>query len=648
MGGFGAGFLDIKTATLLRVFWSTALASWFLLKSSEGKMRFSLVISTAALALNPPVANAVTINEINGIRYISPYNNQAVSGVQGLVTAKSSAGFYLRQTTAEEDDRSSNSIYVFGAAGERNVTVGDIVTLDATVSEYRSQSNYLFLTELTAPSNIVIVSSGNEVTPRVIGEDPSLQPPTEAFSSLDDGDVYSVPNNQSLISVVNPILEPLHYGMDFWESLTGELVTVKAPTAITKSNRFGDVWVVGPWETSGKNQRGGLTMRDLDSNPEAIYIVSPLDGTANPLTVKLGDTLEEITGVVTAVFGYYAIIPRTAIKTVASALPAVAPATTLVSEGSCSGLTVGVYNVANLAPGSSWLPSIADHIATLLKTPDLMFLEEIQDDTGPTVAGNVVSANLTLATLANAIYNISGVQYAWTDIDPIYGMDGGEPGGNIRQAYLYNPATIRLRKPNPGGALDANEVLPGPELKFNPGRIDPTNAAFRASRKPLVAAWETLDGQNLFFTVNVHQGSKGGGSPLMGDARPPVNGALAPRTAQSNITATFIAQILAADPSAKIIAAGDFNEFSFVQPLEIFTSVSQLLDLDDAVSTPAEERYSYMFDMNCQALDHMFVSPALLAPGAAAYEHVHVNTWASFPDQVSDHDPGVAKLDLCS
>jgi predicted extracellular nuclease len=88
-----------------------------------------------------------------------------------------------------------------------------------------------------------------------------------------------------------------------------------------------------------------------------------------------------------------------------------------------------------------------------------------------------------------------------------------------------------------GGSLDTNIVLPGPLLKYNPGRIEPANAAWTASRKPLAAQWETLDGKNKFFTVNVHFGSKGGSSGIEGDYRPPVNGGIEDREAQANITA---------------------------------------------------------------------------------------------------------------
>lgn len=147
---------------------------------------------------------------------------------------------------------------------------------------------------------------------------------------------------------------------------------------------------------------------------------------------------------------------------------------------------------------------------------------------------------MTLTTLANAIFALSGIQYAWTEIAPVDDQDGGVPGGNIRVAYFYKPNLVRLRNPNPGNSTTPNIVLPGPELKYNPGRIDPLNPAFTASRKPLAAAWETLDGKNKFFTVNVHFGSKGGGSPIEGDARPPVNGGVEDRIAQMKTTGVGI------------------------------------------------------------------------------------------------------------
>lgn len=105
--------------------------------------------------------------------------------------------------------------------------------------------------------------------------------------------------------------------------------------------------------------------------------------------------------------------------------------------------------------------------------------------------------------------------------------------------------------------------------------------------------------------------------------------------------------ILSKDKKAKVITAGDFNEFTFVQPLEQYVQISGLRDLDAEVKIDKLERYTYLFDMNAQQLDHMFVSDSV-AKGKAKYEHIHVNTWPEFAAQVSDHDPSVARLDVCA
>ncbi|KAK3332854.1 Endonuclease/exonuclease/phosphatase [Cercophora scortea] len=609
----------------------------------KSTMSTTRAFCVAVLAGLQPLVAALTIAEINGNKFLSPYSGQAVTNVTGLVLAKGANGFWIRSTTPDNDPATSESVYVFSTTAGVNLTIGDIVSLDGKVAEYRSAVAYVYLTEISSPKNVKILSKGNTVTPLVIGQD-TLSPPTVQFSSLDGGDIYAVPNGVSNISAVNPVLKPAEYGMDFWESLSGELVTVRKPTVLLRPNSYRETWVVGDWATTGKNSHGGLTMSDKDSNPEAIIIGPPLDGTKNPTDSKMGDLVEDITGVVQSTFGFYYILPLTAIKTTVASNGA-APPSSLQGTGNCRAITVGDYNVENLTPTGTHITKVAGHIANYLKTPDILFVQEIQDNNGATDNG-VVDANVTLSTLVNAIANLSNVTYAFVDIDPVSDKDGGEPGGNIRQAYLYRPEIISLYNPNPGSATDANEVLPGPALKYNPGRIDPNSDAWTASRKPLVAAWRAKGAKKPFYTINVHQSSKGGGTSLQGDRRPPINGVVDKRIQQAEITANFVKQILDQDPRARIITAGDFNEFTFVEPMKRFAAISGLKDLDDVVGLPAEERYTYTYDMNSQALDHMYVSPAL-ATAATKYEHLHVNSWATAADMVSDHDPSVALLNLC-
>lgn len=170
-----------------------------------------------ALATLQPRVAALTIAEINGDRFLSPYEGQVVTNVAGLVLAKGPNGIWLRSTSPDDDLATSEAVYVYGnAILSSNVTVGDIIALDAKVTEYRASPNYQFLTELTAPVNVRVLSSGNAVVPLVIDED-TPSPPTGEYSSLDGDDVFALPNNATSVSVANPLLNPKKYGLDFWE-----------------------------------------------------------------------------------------------------------------------------------------------------------------------------------------------------------------------------------------------------------------------------------------------------------------------------------------------------------------------------------------------------------------------------------------------
>ncbi|KAK0433479.1 Endonuclease/exonuclease/phosphatase [Armillaria borealis] len=601
-------------------------------------------------ALTPAVA-PTSVTDIRGTAFRSSLAGKTVSGITGVVTAKTSSGFFLSGEPVN-DTRVSNGIYVFGSSAVKQVDVGDSVSLSGKVAEYRSESDYFYLTEISSPSSIKVLSSNNDVNPVVIGVD--RIPPTQYLSSLDVGDDgwLSVPNNQSLLSTTNPTLQPDVYGMDFWQSLDGQLVQINSPVAINFENSYGEFWVHGDWKVTGLNGRGGLTITFgpdgiPDANPEVVIIGSPTDGTKNP-TVAVGVKLSDIVGVVTYQFGFYYVLPLTA-PTVIATPDYDVPPTTISSETDSCVITFGDYNVENMAPTSAHLPTVAKQISDHLLIPDILFLQEIQDNSG-SVNDGVVDANLTLSTLASAIANASGLTYKFIDINPEDGKDGGQPGGNIRQAYLYNADKLQLVSGMPAGtSLESLEVFADsgglPTLSLNPGRIDPTNEAWEDSRKPLVAEWETSSGAKL-FTINVHFVSKGGSTSTQGDPRPPVNSPIEQRTSQVGVTSSFIKSILDIDDSANIVIAGDFNEY--VQTRSVFASLQEVLEDIDGVAGIADvERYTYVYDQNTQQLDHIFISSAIVKRGVET-EHIHVNNWSpSYDDRTSDHDPTVGKIRLC-
>ncbi|KAI0643156.1 DNase I-like protein [Trametes meyenii] len=615
----------------------------------------------AALALQIVAlefVRAVSVTDIQGPAFLSPLKGQTVNNLTGIVTAKSTSGFWI-QGPAVQDVRVSNGLNVFSSSKTvlASVAVGDRISLSGVVSEFRSSSspNNLFATELQSPTNIVVLSSNNTVTPLVLGRDRS--PPTEKLSALDTGSDgwLSVPNNSSLVDATNATLHPDEFGMDFWSSLEGQLVTVPSPVALDFENSFGEFWVYGDWNVTSLNSRGGLTLT-LDSdgipdaNPETVIVGSPLDGTKNP-SVSLGKKFSDITGIIVYQFGFYYILPLTAPTVVSTPDPTIPPSRITPSTDSCT-ITVGDYNVENLGPTTAHLPTVANHIANFLNAPDLVFLQEIQDNSG-TKDDGTVSANVTLATLAASIAKAQNgsATYATLEISPVDGKDGGQPGGNIRTAYLYNSTKLSLVSGSPaGGALDATKPVLGSDgkvtLTFNPGRIDPTNAAWDASRKPLVAVWETPSGAR-FFTINLHLTAKLDGSSTQGDARPPVNGGVEQRISQIQTVATFLKALFALDPDANVLVGGDCNEY--VQTRSVFAPFADLLtELDVAARTRLVERYTYLFDQNSEQLDHLFVSPAIVARHGISVEHVHVNNWApSLSARASDHDPTVARVHVC-
>ncbi|GJE88270.1 DNase I-like protein [Phanerochaete sordida] len=604
-----------------------------------------------------PLACATTITDIQGPAFRSPLEGQTVQNVTGIVTAKSPtvSGFFI-QGAPSNDARVSHGLFVFSTSSKvlDAFAVGDEVALAGKVQDFRSASDPTFLeaTELASPANVTVLSHNNSVAPRVL--DGALSPPTRRFSALDAGPdgFLSFPNNVSQIDVVNATLQPAQFAIDFWASLEGQLVTVPKPMAIGFQNSFGEFFVRGAWPADNINSRGGLTLAlgpdgKPDGGPESVIIGEPLDGSNNP-NVSVGMTFNDITGVVFYQFGFYYVMPFTAPTIKTTPNPNV-PITTLTSVHDGCTVTLGDYNVDNMAPNSTTLPQAAGDIAKHLQSPDIMFMQEIQDNSGPTDDGTV-AADVTLRTLAASIAAQGGIAYNFTEVVSVNDQDGGEPGGNIRPAYLFNPRKVALVPGIPvGGPLDGvAPVLKGGKLSlnFNPGRIDPNNSAWDFSRKPIVAAWETTSGAR-FFTINLHNAAKvSGGSTTEGDARPPLNGAVEQRIAQIKVLATFIEGLLKLDPHAPLIIAGDFNEF--VQTRTVFAPFAGLVSEVDALANiPVLERYTYVFDNLQEQLDHMFVSPAVAARRVEV-EHVHVNSWApNVNTRTSDHDPSVARVRVC-
>ena len=346
--------------------------------------------------------------------------------------------------------------------------------------------------------------------------------------------------------------------------------------------------------------------------------------------VDTGDRLGDVTGVVGYRFGNFEVLPTTEPDPVPGSLR---PERATLA-GDAGHLLVASFNLLNLDPNDGdgdadladgRFAALAGQIVRGLNSPDILALQEVQDDSGSDDDG-ATSATRTLRTLTGAIAAAGGPDYSAVDNPPADGKDGGQPGGNIRVAFLYNSRRVELVEP--------------------PLRLEDADGedAFERTRKPLQATFEFAAERILL--INNHLTSRGGSSPLFGALQPPVIGGLEKRQAQAAFLKARVDGLLAADPEARIVVLGDFNEFRFGAPMAILEGTegggSQVLfNLADRL--PAAERYSYIFEGNSQELDHMLVSRALHDLGPR-FEVVHLN--CEFSGAPSDHDPLLARLRL--
>ncbi|MGH9119096.1 MAG: Ig-like domain-containing protein [Acidimicrobiales bacterium] len=568
----------------------------------------------------PPIA----IHDIQGASHTSPRAGTSVSTLPAIVTAKLGNGFYLQDPAPDADVTTSEAIFVFTSSAPA-VNLGDEVTVGGTVTEFRpggAASDNLTLTEIASPT-ISVLSTGNPLpATTVIGNGGRVPPAT-----VIDDDSFAD-------------FDPATDGIDFYESLESMRVQINDAVATGPTNNFGEVSVVGDNGANAgpRTARGGVVVTPGDFNPERVFLDDTIVGPTPVVNVGDGFTAPAV-GIMDYSFGNYKLYLTSPLTGVDRGL--VRETTRDVVEHE---LSVATFNVENLNPNdpAAKFEGLADVVVEHLRSPDIVALEEIQDNNG-TENDAVTDANLTLGALVAAIEDAGGPTYDHRQINPVDDQDGGAPGGNIRVGFLFRTDTGVEFVDRPGGdpttPVDAVAGADGPELTLSPGRVDPLNPAWTSSRKPLAAEF-LLDGETFFVIVN-HFNSKGGDDPLFGRTQPPVRVTDAQRAQQAAVLNGFIDSILDLDPHANVVALGDFNDFEFSDALEILLA-DDLTDLIDTL--PPEEQYGYVFEGNSQTLDHILVSAGAADRLSAgdAYDVVHVN--AEFAVQTSDHDPSVSRF----
>jgi predicted extracellular nuclease len=607
---------------------------------------------TALLPLTAvPVAavDEVTIMEIQGAGHVSNYDGVPVK-TTGVVTAIGFRALYVQDPIGDDNDATSDAIFVFDF-GFAARTVGECVELDGPASEFISggaATGNLSTTQMFAPDIKAIncedtFGPGYEFpSPVVIGLSGRV-PPNVVTISDDELPVnlQTDPGN----------FDPDEDGIDFYESMEGMLVTVEDAVAISATRQFssfsaefftlpnqGSAAIIEP--NKARTARGGIFIQAEadgygDLNPERVQVQlsgSPLYPGDMDLQVKVGDLVGDVTGPLGYSFGNYEINATHEIDVVDQGL---SEETTKVKKNRAR-LTVASYNVLNLSVSGSRDQAQSDklgiQIVDNLLAPDVIALQEIQDDSAE-VDNGVVTADATLAMLVQSIVDAGGPVYEAFDVQPVNNTQGGAPGGNIRNAFLYNPDRVDLVEFSALTSDILNEIGADP-------------LAFVGTRIPLAALFEFNDAP--FVVVSVHNSSRFGSTPIFGGPQPFVQAGEDAREAQSKALNAFTDFLIDEDPDFQVMIAGDFNTFEFTDELSEDVSGPEPV-LHNLVNRPGApgDNYSFIFDGNSQMLDHFFVTGNLLPSAKFDVVHVSVDFPRTFTNTTaSDHEPLLASFSL--
>ncbi|NNC54151.1 MAG: hypothetical protein HKO07_00360, partial [Pseudomonadales bacterium] len=236
--------------------------------------------------------------------------------------------------------------------------------------------------------------------------------------------------------------------------------------------------------------------------------------------------------------------------------------------------------------------------------PDIVALQEIQDSDGAEIT-ETVSAAMTLKRICADIETAGGNRYAWLDLPPEVGADGGQPGGNIRNAFLYNPARVLVRE-------------------HSASRLGENDPAFVDSRKPSLAQFALQQNgerrSRWLSVVNVHLASKRKQHSIFAIQEPGHDPREAMRIAQAGVVRQHLLSLLADEQ--EFYATGDFNDTEHSETLRALLG-------DDCCNMverlPANQRFDYNHRGKLHALMHAVVPLAMLRENRIEYEILHGN-----------------------
>jgi uncharacterized protein len=523
---------------------------------------------------------ATPIDVIQGSGAASDRVGQTVT-IEGVVvgdyqlTPAEFNGFYVQEETADADadPATSEGIFVFG--GGVDVNLGNVVRVRGTVTEFNG------LTELS-PVSAVVVCPGTGSVPAT-----SVSLPVAAVSDLERYEGMLVNFTQTLT-----VTEVFNLGRFGEVSLSGA-GRLFSPTAVAAPG-------APALAVAASNDRSRIILDDGNNQQNIDPTRYPQAGLSASNTLRVGDTLPGLTGVMDFRFSNYRIQPVGPISFDHTNARTAAPAPV------GGNLEVASFNVLNYFNGDGagggfptargantpqeFARQRAKEISALkAMNADIVGLMEMENDAPPNSAVEDLVAGLNDAMGAGT--------YSFIDTGVI-GTDA------IKVALIYKPASV-----TPVGAF-----------KLMTSAVDP-RFVDTLNRPSLAQTFrQNATGGKLTIVVN-HLKSKSSacaGDPDTGDGQ-----------GECNLTRTRAAAALAdwlkTDPTGSgdpdFLLIGDMNAYAFEDPITAFT--------DGGLRNVVRERdglsaYSYVFDGESGYLDHALATPSLVGQ-ITGVDHWHIN-----------------------
>jgi len=561
--------------------------------------------------------SANLISAIQGEGDVSPVADK-VQIIEGVVSAvlPSLSGFFVQEELVDYDNNSATSEGIFVYNNKNSITpnAGDVVRVIGSVSERYGK------TQISASEDILTCGSGSVTAT-------NIPLPFNSLNDLEALEGMLVSNGAPL--TVSDNYELGHYGEV--DLSNGRLFN---PTNLFTPNSTEAI------NLAATNKFNKITLDDLISGSNPSTVIYPTGGLSANNTLRTGDEVTALTGIMDFSYSKYRILPTSAptfiVNNPRTASPELLAGNVKVASLNVLNLFNGDGN-GNGFPTSRGADSLAEYERQIAKTvsalvainADVVGLMEIENDG--------VDSNSTIVDLITRLNAQLGANtYTYINTGGTVGTDA------IAVALLYKPSV----------------VTPATAVKIN------NNAIFN---RPPLAQLFSLNANGEKFTVVVnHFKSKGGCSRASGLDKDQGDGQAcfnARRVAQANELMSWLStdSELSSEPDVLII--GDLNSYAKEDPISTITNSGYINLINQFVGN---QGYSYAFGGELGYLDHALASPSLLAKTLDATEW-HINAdeprvldynvesksaqqqndfYAPDAYRMSDHDPLIVSLDI--